>query len=85
MKSNLIEKNSKDIEIIIKYRKNDEFEIQIFGQNFVNNNKDKCKIIYEGKEYDLKQNLNVQMIKMKQKLKIIKIITNLADMFSGML
>ena len=85
MKSNLIEKNSKDIEIIIKYRKNDEFEIQIFGQNFVNNNKDKCKIIYEGKEYDLKQNLNVKMIKMKQKLKIIKIITNLADMFSGML
>jgi len=39
---------------IIKYKINNYQEkIKIFGNNFVKNNKDKCKIMHEKKEYDL--------------------------------
>ena len=41
-------------EIIIIYNiKDKENEIKIFDSNFVNNNKDTCKIIYEDEIYDL--------------------------------
>ena len=30
------------------------YKSRIFGKNFVENNKDKCLIIYEDKEYELK-------------------------------
>ena len=29
--------------------------MKIFNQFFINNNKDKCKIIYKNKEYELKE------------------------------
>ena len=29
----------------------------IFGHNFVVNNKENCKLVYEGKEYDLRENI----------------------------
>ena len=32
---------------------NDKNKVQIFGSDFIKNNKDLCKIIYENKEYDL--------------------------------
>jgi len=39
---------------IIKYKINNcQEKIKIFGNNFVKNNKDKCKIMHEKKEYDL--------------------------------
>ena len=39
---------------IIKYKiEKDEEKVKIFGYNFVKNNKNMCKIIYEDKEYDL--------------------------------
>ena len=38
-------------EIIIRYKINNEKEITIFNDNFIKNNRDKCKIIYEEKEY----------------------------------
>ena len=46
--------------IIIKYKINvdDEF-IKIFGDKFVKNNKDKCKILYYGKELDLTDKFNI--------------------------
>ncbi len=36
---------------------NNDINIGIFGGNFVENNKDKCKIIYKNKEYELKEGL----------------------------
>ena len=52
-------------------------EIKILDGNFVKNNKDKCKIIYENKEYELEEFFDVKEIKAKKfgiKLKGIKII-----------
>ena len=44
---------------IIKYKKiKDEEKIKIFGNNFVKKYKDKCKIIYKKKEYDLIEYFN---------------------------
>ena len=42
--------NVNEIKIIYKINKNDT-EIKLFGQKFIKNNKDKCKYIYEDKEY----------------------------------
>ena len=50
--------NNNIIEIIYKISKTDKNKIKIFGSRFVENNKDKCKIIYEEKEYELKEHLN---------------------------
>ena len=42
-------------EIIIRYKINkDDKEINIFSNSFIDNNKNKCKIIYEEKEYEIK-------------------------------
>ena len=41
-----------EIEIIYKLRSD---SLRIFGKKFVNNNKDKCEIIYDGKIYKLTQ------------------------------
>ena len=40
-------------EIIIKYKVANK-RIRLFGNEFVNNNKEKCKIIIDEKEYELK-------------------------------
>ena len=48
--SNNNEDNNK-IEIIYKISKTDKNTLKIFGTRFVENNKDKCKVIYEEKEY----------------------------------
>ena len=37
----------------LEYKTANVSRIQLFGYNFVNKNKDKCKIIYNEKEYDL--------------------------------
>ena len=39
-------------ELIYKSTTNNS-KIKLFGSEFVKKNKDKCKIIYNGKEYDL--------------------------------
>ena len=54
------EMNDKNMEILIKYKpKEDNKEkVRIFGEYFVNNNKKNCKIIYNNKEYPLKEYLN---------------------------
>jgi len=43
-------------EIIIRYKinKNDKV-IKLFWNRFIENNRNKCKIIYEGKEYEIKE------------------------------
>ena len=46
--------------LLIKYKKNkNDNNIKIFGNYFVNINKDKCKIIYKNKEYPLVENFSV--------------------------
>ena len=50
-------------EIIIQYKIDDiEYsKIRIFGGKFVENNKNKCKIIINGKEFELTENINIDM------------------------
>jgi len=74
-------------EIIIRYNINkDEKEIKVFDNRFINNNKDKCKIIYEEKEYELKEKWNIDdKIKneiLEIKLRGINNITDMSNMFS---
>ena len=54
-----VKKNKNSIRIIYDNDK-DEKEIKIFGVDFVNNNKDKCKILYNNKEYGLTDKFNVE-------------------------
>ena len=85
---------SKDIsEINIVYdidKKDKEIEnndtINIFGTDFVINNKNICKMIVNNKEYELQKKFNINNYKdknLKIKLRGINKITNLSEMFSG--
>ena len=62
--------------------------IKIFGKNFVKNNKNKCKIIYNNKKYELKEyfndideNYNQEIKDIKLKLYGVNNITNMQEMF----
>ena len=65
-------------EIIIKYKINKN---EIFDYKFIKNNKDKCKIIYEEKEYEIKEKWNIDD-KIKNEILEIKLkgINNIVDM-----
>ena len=77
------------INIIYKTKENKEDNIKLFGENFIKNNKDKCKIIYNDKEYEIKQyfydfeNNYKYPGKIKLKLKIFATIINMSSMFDG--
>ena len=80
-------KVSNEIEIIYKIKENNTEKVIIFGYSFVKNNRDKCKIIYKNKEYELKEyfndidnNYNNKDI-ISLKLKGINNITNMGGMF----
>ena len=78
---------SKDVNgklnIIYKINENDK-KIRIFGDKFVKNNKNKCKISFEGNEYELQECFDITNNK-SNKLEIsligIKDITDLSYMF----
>jgi surface protein len=76
--------NEFDIEYIIN---NNETEIKIFGNDFVKNNKNNnYKIEYEGEEIELQEKLKIKNYDknyIQIKLKNIKDITNMKNMFSG--
>ena len=84
--SNLID-NKSDDEITIEYKFNNiNDKIKIFGKNFVENNKNNCKIILNGKEIDLcihlnKKDLNLVDNTLRIKLKGINNIINISYMF----
>ena len=71
----------------IIYKPNNEGNVRIFGADFVDNNKKKCKIIYKNKEFELKEYFNDINKKynnkdeIKIKLKGINNITNMSHMF----
>ena len=79
------EMNKNEIDLIYNIP-NNEKEIQIFGDTFVENNKDLCKIVYNNKEYDLTTKFDCKDIKdniLKIKLKGINNVTDLESMFEG--
>ena len=46
--------NNQDyITLELEYKATNEGYIKLFGSDFINKNKDKCKIIYNKKEFDL--------------------------------
>ncbi len=79
---NILKNNSNFL--IIEYRKKDSPEIKLFGEEFVNKNKDNCKIIIEKIERDLipfyKLNTSENI---KVKLIITKQLEDMSYMFSG--
>ena len=80
-------KHTKSLDIKYKINKNEKI-IRIFDSKFVKNNKDKCKIIIKGKEYELTDEFNINNLNkinqnLQLKLKGIKNITNLSYMFKG--
>ena len=54
MKTNNNTEENIEFEIIYKLKKNYQERIKIFDNRFINKNKDKCKIIYKNKEYEIK-------------------------------
>ena len=59
-------------------------EINIFGSEFVENNKNKCKMIIDNKEYEITEEFNIENYnnnKLNIKLKGINNITNMSFMF----
>ena len=72
----------------LEYKATNKSKIKLFGKYFVEKNKDKCKIIYNEKEYEIAEyfeidnNLNNDNI-IKIQLKIDNNITDIANMFNG--
>ena len=90
IEENIINNNYENIdEIIIRYKRdNNEYsnEIKIFGSKFVENNKNICKIIINGNEYELCEKININKNQLKNnifeiKLKGIKNVTDMSYMF----
>ena len=66
----------------LEYKSTNDSQIRLFNPFFVGNNKNKCKIIYNEKEYDLRafdNNYNHNSIKIQ--LRINNNITDLSHMF----
>ena len=81
--------NDENKEIELNYQSNNDGKLRIFGNKFVKNNINKCKIIYEYDEYDLTKFIDDiyndyepnEIIKIK--LKGINNVTDMSYMFSG--
>jgi len=69
-------------ENIMKYEiKNKAQKVKIFGEAFIKNNSDKCKIVCNQKEYDLMEYFNVKKHKIDKVLKLeLKVNSNIKDM-----
>ena len=77
-----------DIRIIYKSKKENKDKIRIFGKNFVKNNKDKAKIIFNDNEYELKEFFediiyDDNKYEIRLILRILEDIIDLGGMFSG--
>ena len=78
---NIYEKMN-NLEITMIYNVDNKDTIKILGKTFINNNKDKCKLIYNNKEYDLMEEFEVKDLK-KLEIKLIGInnVTTMECMF----
>jgi len=77
-----------EIEIIYNIKEEDKKrgKIRIFGEAFVNNYKNICKIIYEKKEYELNEEFNINKNNnniLKIKLNNILDISNMNNIFNN--
>lgn len=84
------QKNDLDNLISIKYLINNKKNIKIFGANFIENNKNLCKIIINNEEKELCEYIDIQNIinlenpnVLEIKLKPFKPFQNISYMFSG--
>ena len=79
------EDNDNNNNELIIYKTENENKIKIFGKKFVSNNKDKCKIIYKNKKYELKEELYINSNNNIVKIDLIGIenITDMSHMFWG--
>ena len=82
---NSLSGNNQSISIFYKLNKDDR-KIKIFGKDFVKNNKNKCKIIYQNKEYELREYLDINNNEIKDekleiKLTLLSNLTNMSNMF----
>ena len=54
-------KKKKDVnELIIKYKRGNEVNLRTFGDKFVINNKEKCKMVIDNQEYELSNYYNIE-------------------------
>ena len=70
------------INIIYKYR----YNMHIFGSEFVKNNKNKCKMLIDDKEYEITEKCNIENYtnnELKIKLRGIDNIIDMSYMFYG--
>ena len=77
--------NIDEIKIIYKVK---DKEVKLFGEDFVKRNKNKSKLIIDGKEQELKEKYSFGIFSSKKdileiKLKGITNITNMSEMFRG--
>ena len=74
------------ITMIYKIPKNQKF-VKIFGIEFVNNNKNICKIVVDDKMYELQEKFDINNNNKKDNINIvlngINNLSNLSYMFSG--
>ena len=82
--NNLNLKKFNEIVIVYRINKGDRI-IQLFSQKFIENNKDKCKIIIDGEEQEIYQYYDINKKSIKNNLiiilKEIKTITDMSYMF----
>ena len=79
-KKNVNENDTNEIRIIYKPQKDKEFKTKLFGRNFVEENKNNCKIIIKNKIFDLVQEYNLGD-ETEIKLTNIKNITDISYIF----
>ena len=84
----MLKEEISEINIIYDINKNTNKNniINIFGYEFIRNNKDICKMIINNKEYKIIQKYNVENYnnnQLKIKLKGINNIMNMSEIFSG--
>ena len=82
----IFEKMKNTFTIIYNINKNED-KIKLFGSQFVTKNRNKCKIIFENKEYELqeyfdKKNYSHIQNELKIELKVIDKISNTTQMFA---
>ena len=84
LENNEEDNNILEIHYYSRYWYLNKIQIKIFGESFVENNKDNCKIIYENKEYELTSVFDFESKTIDTyiiKLKGVKNITNMSCIF----
>ena len=81
---NIYKKTEFHDEITMIYNINNKEKIKILGKQFVENNKNNCKILYKNKEYELTEEFdtkNINKDKLEIKLKGINNVTSIKYLF----